>query len=115
MPTTRVLLSQMPQILREILEHAIVQHGDLELIGQGSGAEHDDRPDVVIVGGGLPSGPDLSRALLTEWPNARVVVLAPAEGDAALYELKPHMTGLGRPSAAELVEFICMHAPGSRP
>ena len=99
-PAIRVLLSQMPQILRDILEHAVRRQPDLELI-------HDAvAPDVVILGA---TSLDLIRmplSVLEKWPGARVMIVTPGEGDAALFELRPHVTALGRVSPTELIERI---------
>jgi hypothetical protein len=113
MSTTRVLVAGLPQIVRDILEHAIVRHPDLELLAPGTDARIEPPPDVVILGGERPSDPHLSGAVLSTWPNARVVVVAPLEGDAVLYELKPHVTVLGRLSAAEIVDAVRVRSTGA--
>lgn len=109
-PAIRVLLSQMPQILRDILEHAVRRQPDLELVQDPRTASHGSydgvAPDVVILGA---TSLDLIRmplAVLEKWPATRVMIVTSGEGDAALFELRPHVTALGRVSPAELIQRI---------
>src|SRR5688500_1477641 len=100
----RVLLSQMPNILRDILEHAVARQVDFELVRDApdttlrSISGHDTSPDVVIIASadGVPA----SMAMLARWPAARIMIVTPVEGEAALYELRPHITTLGHVSPA---------------
>jgi hypothetical protein len=110
MPIIRVLLSEMPQILRDILEHAIRDQPDLKLMGYWRAASRfsSDRgvaPDVVITGMSSDD-PRMPSTLLARWPGARIMCVTPTEGEAVLYELKPHMTALGRLSPEELIQAI---------
>jgi succinylglutamate desuccinylase len=103
----RVLLSRMPQILRDILEHAILQQPDLQLLAEGWLCHPGgSAPDVVVVAAGSHGVSRAPLALLRRWPGARVIVVAPTEGEVALYELKPHVTELGPVSASEIVQAI---------
>jgi hypothetical protein len=103
----RVLLSRMPQILRDILEHAIVQQPDLQLLADGwPGHAGRGIPDVVVVAIAPNDAAGAPLALLRQWPGARVIAVAPTDGEVALYELKPHVTDLGPVSATELVQVI---------
>jgi hypothetical protein len=111
MGTVRVLLAQMPQILLEIFEHEILHQPDLELVQDpqpvaGNAAAQSVSPDVVIVGTPSPDDPRMPLSLLTNWPRARIMMVTPTEGEAALFELRLHITELGRVSPAELVRTI---------
>jgi hypothetical protein len=97
----------MPQILHDILEHAILQQPDLQLVSDAAGGPGAVAcaPDVVVVAAGADRK-FAPLSLLREWPRARVIVVTPYEGEVALYQLKPHLTDLGRVSPAELIELI---------
>jgi hypothetical protein len=99
-PAIRVLLSQMPQILHDILEHAVRRQPDLELIHDGVA------PDVVILGATSLDLVRMPLAVLEKWPATRVMIVTPGEGDAALFELRPHVTALGRVSPSDLIQRI---------
>lgn len=103
-PARRVLLSRMPQILRNILEHAVLRRPDLELIHDGSAAE----PNVVIVGASADDE-RTAGALLARWPGAQIVSVTLADGDATLYELALSRIELGRLSPAELLRVLGLH------
>lgn len=110
-PIIRVLLMDMPPLLRQILEHAISQHGDLQLIPEagdtpGVATHRGTPPDAVIVCARASRAPHQASALLERWPRAQIVVVTAAGRDAALYELRPHRTELGQLSPAEAVQAI---------
>jgi DNA-binding NarL/FixJ family response regulator len=107
----RVLLVDVPTLLRQILEEAITRHPDLELVPQAAaatGTSPNERPtlDAVIVGADAAQAPDQASALLDRWPRAQVVMLTAAGRDAALYELRPHRTQLGKLSPVEALQAI---------
>jgi DNA-binding NarL/FixJ family response regulator len=110
-PIGRVMLMDMPPLLREILEHAITQHDDLELMREPGrapreGTQARTHPDAVIVGTTAPEANDHATALLERWPQAQIVVVTAAGRNIALYELRPHKTELGQLSPAEAVQAI---------
>jgi hypothetical protein len=109
MPTVRVMLLHMPQILREIFEHEIDRQPDLELVPERRSIPRiDDRrgPDVVIVGTRVASDTRTPRAVLARWPRARVMTVTPSEGEAVVCELRLHTTTLGQVSPADIVRSI---------
>src|SRR5262245_17025903 len=108
MSTVRVLLLQLPQILREIFECEIERTTGLELVHDGRPVPVKDRggPDVVILGTPSTGDRDLPMSVLSRWRRARVIVVTPTEGEAALSELRLHTTELGRVSPAEIVRSI---------
>jgi DNA-binding NarL/FixJ family response regulator len=106
-----VLLIDMPPLLQQILEHAIAQHPDLQLVPEAAAASATPlktRPalDAVIVGAEANEAADQASVLLDRWPKAQVVVVTAAGRDAALYELRPHRIQLGRLSPTEAVKAI---------
>ena len=106
-----VLLLEMSQTLRDILEHAIRAHPEFELWRESrvvfrSQSAHGTNPDVVVFGSTEFDDARRVAALCVRWPGAQVVSVRPANGDAAIYELRPHRTSLGQLSPAELVEAL---------
>jgi len=63
-------------------------------------------PDVIIVGTPSTDDDDRPLSVLSRWPKARVMVVTPTEGEAALSELRLHTTELGRVSPGEIVQSI---------
>ena len=108
----RVLLAQMPRLLREMFEHEILRGTTLELVDEQRAllnvvAMNSLIPDFVIIGTASPERSRMPSTFLSRWPSARIVAVAPAKGHAFVYELKLQATELGRVSPAELVETIC--------
>jgi DNA-binding NarL/FixJ family response regulator len=91
--TTRVLLVDDHQLIREGLRRAFERSGDFEVVGEaGSIAEAEDlmsgaKPDVVIFDVRLPdgSGIDAVRAARLAHPNLGIVVLTMYAGDDQLF------------------------------
>jgi hypothetical protein len=111
----RVLLLEVPTLLREILEHAIEQDEDYELApGQNSNggppdgheAERASPPDVVILGLTAAEDATLVPALFARWPNAQVLTVMQNGGDAVVYELSPSRQALGEISPAEILVVL---------
>jgi hypothetical protein len=113
MSAVRVLLLQLPQILREIFECEIARDPGLELVDDGRPVPLKDRggPDVVILGTGSTGDKERPMSVLSRWPRARVIVVTPTEGEAALSELRLHTIELGRVSPAEIVRSIRASQP----
>jgi DNA-binding NarL/FixJ family response regulator len=109
--SVRVLMIDMPPLLRQILEHAISQDSDFQLVPEAPAASATpvnthSRVDAVIVGSEADDAARQASALLDRWPKAQVVVVTAAGRDAALYELRPHRTQLGTLSPVEAVTAI---------
>ena len=107
----RVLLLELPQLLRDILEEAIRTRGDLELHEGTRRAlqvppEHTAPPDAVILGLTAAEDVTLVPALFARWPGARVMTVLPAGEEAVVYELRPHERTLGQLSPGGLVESL---------
>jgi DNA-binding NarL/FixJ family response regulator len=108
----RILLVEMPQLLREILAQAIQGRSECELLkgsarGLRSLTEQTASPDVVILGLTAAEDTTLVPALLTRWPGAQVMTLMPAGQDVTAYELTPHERELGKLSPGEIVDSLC--------
>jgi DNA-binding NarL/FixJ family response regulator len=104
----RILLVDMPQLLREIIRSVVVAEADLELVAEVNDARSLDdaiprhAPDVVI---GRSTSRDIER-LLRDRPRLKVLQLDDAGRSTVLYELRPQRTALGEVSPARLLKAI---------
>jgi hypothetical protein len=101
----------MPQLLRDILEHAIQLQSDFELLKDTRRVlqmltEHMVPPDVVILGLTVAEDATLVPAVLARWPAAHVMTVTQAGDDATVYELRPHRRPLRQMSPAEIVDSL---------
>ena len=103
---TRVLLRDLPLMLRDILSHALSREPEVELLESMPEPPYSvARPDVVI---GNQDLPDTSwvYGVLSLWPDCRVLLIASAGHQVTLFELHPHRTALGEMSLEELVSVV---------
>jgi DNA-binding NarL/FixJ family response regulator len=108
----RVLLGDLPTLLHNTVSGAIRSHVELEVVGVAiqptalllaAGAL---RPDVVVlamVGGGLPG---VATHLLDQYPQLRVLAIAPDARHGILCALRPHADRVETSSMADLVDAI---------
>ncbi len=106
-----MLLMEMPQLLRGILEHAIRVHVGCEVLTAVPLAPrmmtaNTPAPDIVIVGLTAAEDATLVPALLGRWPGAQVMTVMATGEDATLYELQPRFKALGHMSPASMVETL---------
>jgi DNA-binding NarL/FixJ family response regulator len=107
----RVLLLEIPPLLRDILEHGIQLQSDCELLRDARRtlqmlSEQTVPPDVVILGLAASEDATLVSALFSRWPRVQVVTVTQTGNDAALYELTPRRTALGHMSPTEIVDAL---------
>jgi hypothetical protein len=107
----RVLLLELPQLLRGILEHAVWQRRDCELLTDTSPfipklPRADVAPDIVILGLTAAQDATLVPGLFARWPRAFVMTVLEADGEASLYELRPSRRPMGQMSPDEIVEEL---------
>jgi DNA-binding NarL/FixJ family response regulator len=109
---TRVLLAQLPQMLRDLVSEIVGRESDMEIVGEVSeGAQlvavaHATDAEFVIADLGDAELPSPYRELLDERPRMKVLGL---EGDGrlgVLYELVPRKMALGELTARNLVTVI---------
>ena len=111
MERTRIVLIDMPPLLREIVRDAVAREPDFELV-----AEHEDAPDVrdtlehdgadfVIVGSDAAAAACVS-SLVAAQRGMRALELRADGRESVLYELRPHRVPLGEISAETLVRSI---------
>jgi len=111
MPKIRVLIHDAPTMLRDILEQAISNQPDMEVILEPVPPEHapDEQqasPDVVVVDVSDSDPGEGAWALLFRWPSSHALMIA-ARGQKVLkYELQPRGVDLGEMSPDQLVQAI---------
>jgi hypothetical protein len=100
----------MPRILREIIEQAVADEPDMEIVGvEGRDvplrqAVESTRADFVMAGADYDLG-EVAR-VLDERPRLRVLAVAGDGREAFLYELRPTRTPLGEVSPQTIVDAI---------
>lgn len=108
MSNIRVLIRDAPTMLRDILEHAISNEPDMEVIPEPvvstpAEANQPPSPDVVVVGASDSDPAETARALLERWPESHVFVIAAGGHRVLLYELLPRGVDLGELSPQQAV------------
>jgi DNA-binding NarL/FixJ family response regulator len=104
----RVLLVDMPRMLRDIIAGVVVAEPDLELVGEVERPEtlplraRRTRPDLVIAGA-TPAVASLTRELLDDHPRLRIIEVEAEGRRGSLYELAPRRRKLGELSPESLV------------
>jgi DNA-binding NarL/FixJ family response regulator len=114
----RILLVGLPQMVRDMLEHAIGEQPDMALVGAAERAKLFEltraaEPSFVIVDAEDDSLPDDCRRLLAERPCLRVLGVESRAGQATLFELRPSRIVIGAVSPTDIVEAI--RAAAGRP
>jgi len=107
----QVLFTQVPQLVRDVLTHAISMEPDMHLVpglhAPGtSGGVSDAAPDVVIVGTSDLEDLEPVTSALWRWPGSQVLMVTVDGRQSALYRLEPQRTLLGELSPNELVVRI---------
>jgi hypothetical protein len=96
----RILLLEVPKLLRDILQHATRNEVDFELESE---TEPATPPDVVILGLAAAEDVTLVPTLFARWPAAQVLTVMNTGGDVVAYELSPQPRPLGELSPAEIL------------
>jgi DNA-binding NarL/FixJ family response regulator len=108
---TRIVLIDMPPLLREIVRDAVEREADLELVGELDDAPdvtdalERDRADFVIVGSDAAATGSVA-SLVAAQQGMRALELRADGRESVLYELRPHRVPLGEISAEALVRTI---------
>ena len=109
MEPMRVLLLEVPRLLREVLEHAIHQDGAFQVMSAAdavAASRETIRPDMVILGLTADEDSTLVPALFARWPGAPILTVMQQGQTAALYELRRHRQALGEVSPAEMLRTL---------
>ena len=114
-----VLLLELPQLLRGILEHAIASHEDFEVLPNEWTLEQPPTrpevpPDVVILGLTDASDTALLPGLFARWPLAQIMTLMPAGENATVYELRFSHMALDVVSPDEILRVLLHEANHKR-
>jgi hypothetical protein len=110
----RIAVLDLPPKLREIIEDAVAEERDMELVTTELQTAADLMRlniDVAIVGTRDPDDTAQATNLLFTAPRVRVLMIATSGRMAALYELHPRRLRLGEASAPELMRAIRAGVP----
>jgi DNA-binding NarL/FixJ family response regulator len=111
---TRVLLIDMPRLLRDMLARAIDAQPDMSVVGQEGHpssigrAVNDTAPEFVVVGLEQAQLPADCQRFLSSRARPRLLGIEAVDGRAFLYELRPEKERIGEMSITpdELVGAI---------
>jgi DNA-binding NarL/FixJ family response regulator len=110
MPKIRVLIGDAPTMLRDILERAISNQPDMEVIVEPVVRERLPRdqtaPDVVLVAVSDSDPGERARELLVQWPASHALMIAEHGHQVLMYDLQPRRVALGEMSPDQLVDAI---------
>ncbi len=112
MDQIRVLLAEMPQMLRDAFTQLVAGQPDMELVGDLADplglllAVGQTRTDAVIVGLHDSEFPGICSHLLSEYPHIKVVGVTADGRNACLYELRPQMRPIGEASPRGVLDAI---------
>jgi hypothetical protein len=110
--TIRVLLAALPRFMREIVQHALGDAPDIEVVGivdafdELAGALTRVQPDVLVVGLGDESDAPRLDPFLYAMPRLTCLAIAGDARRAFLSELQPRAKPLGNVSPVGLVQAI---------
>jgi DNA-binding NarL/FixJ family response regulator len=108
---TRILLIDMPRMLRELIQTTIAAHPELEVVGALDDAPvlaeaiEDAQADVVIVGADVVEPEEVAEALGLR-PAAKVLRLSADGRESSLWELRPYEEHLGDIAPEHLLAAI---------
>lgn len=109
----RVLLRELPLMLRDMLAQSLANQPHVELIDEPPVPPPDPHattaPDMVIVGTDDPDA-NGSSAVLHRWPRSRVLLISTSGQRGSLVELHPRRTSLGEMSLSDLLGVVARAA-----
>lgn len=107
----RIVLINMPRMLREIIREVVSPQPDMEVAGEFAAAHslleavERTQADFVITGTGDAELADVGR-VLREWPRLKVLAVAADGRQTYLYELRPQKVHLGEVSPQNLLDAL---------
>jgi DNA-binding NarL/FixJ family response regulator len=110
--STRIVLADLPQMLRSIIQDILAGEPDMEVVGELPGQAEvpamvqQTGATFVIVRQTGPDPPAIFQNLLAAQSPMRVLAIADEGRAAILYELRPRRIPIGEFSAARLVAVI---------
>jgi len=108
--STRVLLTSMPRMLRDIVIHLLASDPEVEVVEGESGPSLETAvarsgASVVLLSGTGELSPAGMLALYT-YPRLRLVVVRPDGRAAAIWRLRPMRVDVADVSPAELLDAV---------
>ena len=107
----RILLLEVPKLLRDILELTIRLRDGFEVIRDTRPAlqalkESGPVPDVVVLGLSAEDDAPLVPVVLSRWPLAQVITVSEGGKNVELAHLDPHSRTLLQPTPEAIVEWF---------
>jgi DNA-binding NarL/FixJ family response regulator len=108
----RIVLAEMPKVLRSIVSRALDREHDMSVIAENVPPERlqsfarESRADVVVVRGYEALASSDYRSLLFACPHVKIVAISSSGHDATLSELRIARSTLMDVSPGSLVEVI---------
>jgi DNA-binding NarL/FixJ family response regulator len=108
----RVLLANLPRMLRDVFRLLIVEQSDMEVVGElGNGVElllatGQTQPDIIILGVEGSELPGIGSHLLNEFPHVKLLGVTADGQHLTIYELRPHAGLIGNVSPQGLLDAI---------
>lgn len=110
MPPTRIVLIDMPRMLRDIVKELVLAQPDMQIVGEyeadtslGAAVE---RTEAEFVISGVPTDEAGAGALLGERPHVKVLAVEADARQTFLWELRPQKVALGEISPRTLLGAI---------
>jgi len=110
--SVRVLVGVLPEGIRDAVHAVITGDSDIDMVGfaatpsrllRAAGTLRADVVVIATVDGGLPG---VATHLVDQYPDIRVVAIAPEGRTALTYALRPRIDSFSGSSVAELAEAI---------
>jgi chemotaxis response regulator CheB len=108
----RILIVEIPSLLRELIGEIIADEGDMEVVGELPDLQRVSElaertgANFVITGRTHPEFDSAYEELLRQRPAMRVLAVQHQGRQSSLYELLPHVENLGELSAETLLTVI---------
>lgn len=103
----RVLIREIPPMLHSLVVEALGGQSDVELLhDDDSNAPELRDVDVLLIGASDPNDLEHARALLSQWPRTRILVVSSSGRDAVMYEWYPQKLVLGDVAPRTLLNVI---------
>jgi chemotaxis response regulator CheB len=108
----RILLAELPRMLRDIVERVVSTQPDMEIVGAAAGADtlSDDvartTPDVVILAMARDASPHRFDGLLVDRPALSILAITEDGRGAYRYEMRPQVLPLTEVSPSGLLDAI---------
>jgi hypothetical protein len=99
----KVVLLELPEMLRELLLETLRNEPDLIVSGE---LDPSRCPDFLILGADDGELPEPYLEVLRACPAMRVIVMAREGTEGFLHELRPHATPLGELTPAQILETV---------